>query len=80
MTLISNLPTGIKDANTIDPEVSLAELGLDSLMGVEIKQLLERDFEVSLNSKEIRLLNMNKLHEFSKFALKMIDNNMKKSL
>ena len=52
---------GVKDANTIDPDASLADLGLDSLMGVEVKQLLERDFELVLSSREIRLLNMRKI-------------------
>ncbi|XP_005094185.1 fatty acid synthase [Aplysia californica] len=56
---------GVKDATSIDPDTSLADLGLDSLMGVEIKQLLERDFEVSLSSREIRLLNIKKLQEMN---------------
>ncbi|KAH7987794.1 hypothetical protein HPB51_026532 [Rhipicephalus microplus] len=30
----------------MSPTVTLAELGIDSLMSVEMKQLLERDFEV----------------------------------
>ena len=38
---------GVKDPSSINPESSLGELGLDSLMGVEVKQTLERDYEVS---------------------------------
>jgi fatty acid synthase len=38
--------------------VTLGELGLDSLMGVEIKQLLERDYAVALSAKEIRALTV----------------------
>ena len=51
----------MKDASSIDPDTSLADLGLDSLMGVEVKQLLERDFDLSLSNTEVRLLNMKKL-------------------
>lgn len=56
---------GVKDASTMDPDTSFADLGLDSLMGVEIKQLLERDYDVSLSSREIRMLNVKKLQDMS---------------
>ncbi|GFO47692.1 fatty acid synthase-like [Plakobranchus ocellatus] len=56
---------GVKDTSAIDPETTLADLGLDSLMGVEIKQLLERDFDVHLNNREIRLLTMKKLQDMN---------------
>lgn len=60
---------GLKDVSNLNPETSLADLGLDSLMGVEIKQLLERDFEVSLSTREIRMLNLKKIEELSKSSL-----------
>lgn len=44
---------------------SLAELGMDSMMAVEIKQTLERDFEVFLTAQDIRVLNIAKLVEMS---------------
>lgn len=44
---------------------SLAELGMDSIMAVEIKQTLERDFEVFLTPQDIRVLNIAKLVEMS---------------
>lgn len=34
--------------NSISVDASLGDLGLDSLMGVEIKQTLERDFDLVL--------------------------------
>lgn len=34
---------GMKDASNINANANLAELGMDSLMGVEVKQTLERD-------------------------------------
>jgi fatty acid synthase len=43
-------------------------LGLDSLMGVEIKQTLERDFDIVLSQKEIRSLTLNKLKGISSSA------------
>lgn len=40
---------------------NLAELGMDSLMGAEIKQTLERGFDVILGVQEIRGLTFAKL-------------------
>jgi len=45
---------GISDPAQLDPNANLGDLGLDSLMGVEIKQALERDFELVLSMKDIR--------------------------
>ncbi|KAL2737028.1 fatty acid synthase-like, partial [Vespula squamosa] len=53
----------IKDLKTISQETSLAELGMDSMMGVEIKQTLAREFEIYLNVEDIRSLNFAKLLE-----------------
>lgn len=62
----SVLPTvsnifGIKDINSISPETTLGELGMDSLMGVELKQFLERDFELVLSIPELRKLKIKDL-------------------
>jgi fatty acid synthase len=54
---------GVKDPSTVNQDISLGELGLDSLMGVEIKQALERIINVDLPIKAIRLLNFKKLCE-----------------
>lgn len=40
---------------------SLADLGMDSLMGAEIKQTLERNFDVIMNPQEIRQLAFGEL-------------------
>nr|XP_033197779.1 fatty acid synthase-like [Bombus vancouverensis nearcticus] len=55
----------IKDMKTVSQNSSLAELGMDSMMAVEIKQTLERDFEVFLTAQDIRVLNIAKLVEMS---------------
>lgn len=44
---------------------NLAELGMDSLMGAEIKQTLERGYDVVLGAQEIRALTFAKLKEMS---------------
>ena len=48
---------------TVSLHSSLAELGMDSMMAVEIKQTLEREFEVFLTAQDIRGLTFAKLAE-----------------
>lgn len=45
--------------------MSLADLGLDSLMGVEVKQTLERDHDLSMSMREIRQLTITRLQDIS---------------
>jgi acyl carrier protein len=52
---------GVNDISQLNPDANLGDLGLDSLMGVEIKQALERDYDITLSMKEIRTLTLNKL-------------------
>lgn len=52
--------------NNLNVDASLADLGLDSLMGVEIRQILERDYDVVMAMREIRQLTINKLWELVK--------------
>lgn len=56
---------GIKDLKTVSQQVSLAELGMDSMMAVEIKQTLEREFEVFLTAQDIRTLTFARLEELT---------------
>lgn len=44
-------------------QTSLAELGMDSMMAVEIKQTLEREYDIVLTAQDIRNLNFAKLME-----------------
>jgi len=57
---------GVTNLNKIDHNAQFADLGLDSLMGVEIKQMLERRFSLNLSSKEIRVMTMDKLSQLGK--------------
>ncbi|KAL6424858.1 hypothetical protein ACFW04_010040 [Cataglyphis niger] len=55
----------IKDMNMISQYRSLAELGADSMMIVEIKQTMEREFDIFFTAQEIRNLTFAKLMEMS---------------
>lgn len=56
---------GIKDSSTVAAAATLADLGMDSLMGAEIKQTLERNYDLVLSAQEIRGLTFGKLQELS---------------
>lgn len=56
---------GIRDIKTVSKNASLAEVGMDSLMAVEIKQMLEREFNVFLSPQQLRSLTFGKLEEIS---------------
>lgn len=45
---------------SISGHTSLAELGMDSMMAVEIQQSLEREYSVSLSLQDIRNLTFEK--------------------
>jgi fatty acid synthase, animal type len=50
---------------TISQHSTLAELGMDSMMAVEIKQTLEREFEMFLSAQDIRGLTFARLTELA---------------
>ena len=55
----------MNDVSQLNPDANLGDLGLDSLMGVEIKQALERDYDIVLSMKDIRTLTLNKLQQLA---------------
>ncbi|XP_059181217.1 LOW QUALITY PROTEIN: fatty acid synthase [Centropristis striata] len=57
---------GVRDVNSLNADASLADLGLDSLMGVEVRQTLERDYDIVMAMREIRQITINKLRELAK--------------
>jgi fatty acid synthase, animal type len=57
---------GIRDIKQISTETTLPELGMDSLMAVELKQILEREYDMSLSTQELRALNFAKIIELGK--------------
>uniref|UniRef100_A0A7E4UMS9 Fatty acid synthase n=1 Tax=Panagrellus redivivus TaxID=6233 RepID=A0A7E4UMS9_PANRE len=56
---------GVNDVSQLNPDANLGDLGLDSLMGVEIKQAIDRDYDLNLSMKEIRTLTLNKLQSLA---------------
>ena len=64
---------GVKDPSSVEPETTLVELGMDSLMAVEIRQGLERDYELVLTTEEIRNLKIADIKEFGDRAVKSSD-------
>ncbi|XP_055593804.1 fatty acid synthase-like [Uranotaenia lowii] len=65
----------IRDLKKISLESTLPDMGMDSLMAVEIKQVLERDFEVVLNAKDLATLTFEKLMKLDEERMKGISNN-----
>jgi len=56
---------GIKNIKSVNLNNNLADLGMDSLMGTEIKQILERNYNIILSPQEIRNLTFSKLQNLS---------------
>ncbi|XP_030610501.1 LOW QUALITY PROTEIN: fatty acid synthase [Archocentrus centrarchus] len=56
---------GVRDVSSLNADSSLADLGLDSLMGVEVRQTLERDYDIVMAMRDIRQLTINKLRELA---------------
>jgi len=54
---------GVRNVNAISKDSSLGNLGLDSMMVVEIQQILEREFETLLTATELRSLTLNELEK-----------------
>ncbi|XP_058417917.1 fatty acid synthase isoform X1 [Diceros bicornis minor] len=59
---------GIRDLAAVNLDSSLMDLGLDSLMGVEVRQTLEREHDLVLSMRDIQQLTLRKLQELSSQA------------
>ncbi|XP_062542362.1 fatty acid synthase-like [Armigeres subalbatus] len=53
----------IRDLKSVSMESTLADVGMDSMMAVEIKQVLESDFDLILSPLELRTLTFMKLQK-----------------
>ena len=61
ISCVLNCPLGVKNLKVLDPETTLGDLGMDSLITVEIQQLLERKYQMSLTAKETRALTAGRI-------------------
>ncbi|XP_063380019.1 fatty acid synthase-like [Cydia fagiglandana] len=52
---------GIRDVNKVSSTATLVELGLDSLMVAEIKQVLKRGYDLVLGVQDVRALSFGRL-------------------
>ncbi|KAL1424454.1 hypothetical protein MTO96_020238 [Rhipicephalus appendiculatus] len=57
---------GIKDISSINASVTLGEMGIDSLMSVDVRRLLERKCDLTLSAREIHQLTITRLGEIDK--------------
>lgn len=55
--------TDLYDIDAIPRNVSLTELGMDSMIVVEVIHTLEKNFDTSLTAQDVRNLNFAKLRE-----------------
>lgn len=68
---------GITDKKTISLDTRLSKLGVDSLMVVEIQQVLERDYDIVYSSQELRALTLKQLD--SGVRVKVVEENIESS-
>jgi fatty acid synthase len=59
---------GVKDPQSLDPNTTLGDLGLDSLMAVEIRQALERDYDMVMSAQEVRQLKIKDIQQIGSKA------------
>ena len=52
---------GISDAKSVNPELTFGDIGIDFLMSVEVKQLLDRTLDTPVSMKDIRQLTFKQL-------------------
>ena len=49
---------GVKDARILNKELTLADLGMDSMIGVQFTQILERDYGICIPLEDLRSLTV----------------------
>lgn len=64
MNVITRL-LGLKDISSVAPELTLGGLGVDSLIAVEIKQVLDKTLGTQMSVRDVRELTITKLMQMS---------------
>lgn len=57
---------GLRDLNTVSMHATLSELGIDSLLATEVKQIIERLYDIPISTKDVRNLTFARLYDFMK--------------
>lgn len=57
---------GMKGSSTLKPSITLGDHGLDSILGVEVQDIIERHCGILLSMREIQQLNVQELEEMSR--------------
>lgn len=58
IVISTSILTGVHDLSSVSKDSSLGSLGLDSLTSAEVRQVLERQYNLYFTVKEIRALTM----------------------
>ncbi|XP_065216376.1 fatty acid synthase-like [Planococcus citri] len=72
ITTVANA-LGIKDLKTISLSWTLPELGMDSILGMELKQILEAEFNIFLTPEDLRTMTFAKLYKLKEGDKNVLD-------
>ncbi|KAH7959412.1 hypothetical protein HPB49_010964 [Dermacentor silvarum] len=64
---------GFKDKASLNHAICFSELGMDSLMAVEVRQAIERHICLTLSTQEIRQLTINELQKLRESSQSQLD-------
>lgn len=59
----SHVILGIKDLKTISLTWTLPELGMDSIMAIELKQIIETEFGIFVSPQDLKTMTFAKLYK-----------------
>lgn len=62
---LSHCFLGINDMSSINPESNLSELGMDSLMAVELRHVLEANFDIIMSFSDMQNLKVKDLKKIA---------------
>lgn len=54
---------GLRDIKNVSPHQTLPELGMDSIMAIEINQLLETEYEIVLTMQQLRAMTFDRIQK-----------------
>ncbi|XP_023311101.1 fatty acid synthase-like [Anoplophora glabripennis] len=57
---------GVRDVKQVSFQSTLAELGMNSLIAIEMKLTLQREFGISFSAKDLRSMTLARLKEIQK--------------